>query len=104
MFAGDIAPQQAADEHFQYAHMLRGTAHWQPDIATLRTATSRIVVGIGNDSAGQLCDRTSRALAAALATEPTVFPGDHVGFAEDPDSFATALCAVLRERCLVSSG
>ena len=46
------------------------------------------MVGIGEESTGQLCDRTSPALAAALGIEPTMFPGDHIGFAEDPDRFA----------------
>ena len=53
------------------------------------------MVGIGEESAGQLCDRTSRALAAALGIEPTMFPGGHIGFAEDPDGFAARLRAVL---------
>ncbi|MQA13433.1 MAG: hypothetical protein GEV09_04440 [Pseudonocardiaceae bacterium] len=37
------------------------------------------------ESAGQICDRTSTALAAALGIEPTMFPGGHIAFAEDPD-------------------
>ena len=55
------------------------------------------MVGIGDESTGQLCDRTSSALAAALGIEPTMFPGDHTGFADDPDGFATRLRTVLRE-------
>ncbi len=97
MFAGERAPQEMADEHFQHAHMLRPTTRWEPDIAALRAATTRVVVGIGADSAGQLCDRTSRALATALGIEPTMFPGDHIGFAEDPEGFAARLRAVLQE-------
>ncbi len=34
--------------------------------------------------------------AAALGIEPTMFPGDHIGFAEDPEAFAIRLRAVLR--------
>jgi hypothetical protein len=52
-------------------------------------------VGLGEDSAGELCDRTSRALAQALGTEPTLFPGDHIGFIGNPDAFATRLRAVI---------
>lgn len=63
----------------------------------MSSATTRIVVGMGDDSAGQICDRTSTALAAALGIEPTRFPGDHIGFVEDPDAFATRLRVVLRE-------
>ena len=66
-----------------------------PDLTSLRAATTRIVVGIGDESDGQLCDRTSTALAAALGIEPTMFPGGHIGFVEDPDRFANRLHAVL---------
>jgi pimeloyl-ACP methyl ester carboxylesterase len=94
MFAGDRTQQEIADADFQYAHMIRPTTRWEPDIAALQTAKTRIVVGIGDDSAGQLCDRSSRALAAALGVEPTMFPGGHVGFADDPGAFASRLRTV----------
>jgi len=97
MFGGERDPQTAADEHFQFAHMLRATVRWQPDLAALRSTNARIVVGIGEDSAGQLCDRTSKALAAGLGIEPTMFPGGHIGFVEDPARFATRLRAVVCE-------
>ena len=87
--------QAAADEYYQFAHMLRGTTRWQPDLDRLRAVSTRIVVGIGEESTGQLCDRTSRALAAALDLEPTLFPGDHIGFVEVPDAFAARLRTVL---------
>ena len=54
-----------------------------------------LVVGIGEDSANELCDRTSRALAAGLGAEPALFPGGHIGFAEDPAAFAARLRDVL---------
>lgn len=95
MFGGERDPQQAADERFWFVHELRGTTRWQPDIAALRAGSTRVVVGIGNDSAGQYCDRSSTALAAALGTEPTMFPGGHIAFVNDPVGFATRLRAVL---------
>jgi pimeloyl-ACP methyl ester carboxylesterase len=95
MFGGERDPQQAADERHWFAHEMRPTIRWQPDIAALRDGPSRIVVGIGEESRGQICDRTSTALAEALDTEPTMFPGGHTGFAEDPDAFGTRLRAVL---------
>lgn len=97
MVGGERDPQSIADEHFQYVHMLRATAHWVPDLAALRATTSRVVVGIGEESRGQLCERTSEALAAALGIEPTRFPGDHTGFADDPEGFVVRLRAVLAE-------
>jgi pimeloyl-ACP methyl ester carboxylesterase len=95
MFGGPRDPQDIADNHYQHAHMFRPTAHWRPDIATLRSIPTRVLIGIGEQSTDQICDRTSRALATALGIEPTMFPGGHVGFVDDPDAFATRLRAVL---------
>ncbi|SCL37580.1 Pimeloyl-ACP methyl ester carboxylesterase [Micromonospora pallida] len=97
MFGGERDPQAVADEHFQYAHMLIPTTRWQPDLAALRASATRIVVGIGEESTGQLCDRTSRALAAGLGLAPTMFPGDHIGFVDAPERFAVRLREVLGE-------
>lgn len=96
VFGGDRDPQQAADEHFFFAHELRSTTRWEPDITALLAGPTRLVVGIGEESAGQGCDRTSRALAAALGVAPVIFPGDHTGFLDDPAAFADRLRAVLR--------
>ncbi len=94
-WGGDRDPQVVADERFWFAHEMRPSTHWQPDLDALRGAPTRVVVGIGAESTGQLCDRTSRALAAGLGIEPTRFPGDHIGFVEDPAGFAARLRAVL---------
>ncbi|MBT2208527.1 MULTISPECIES: alpha/beta fold hydrolase [Actinomadura] len=93
MFGGERDPQAVADELRWFGHELRETVHWRPDVAALRG--TEVVVGIGEASAGQLCDRTSRALAEALDVEPVAFPGGHTGFAEDPEPFAIRLRAVL---------
>ncbi|MGI8417120.1 MAG: alpha/beta fold hydrolase [Nakamurella sp.] len=95
MFGGDRDPQVVVDERFWFAHELRGTTHFSPDLAVLRAVPSRIVVGIGDQSAEQLCDRSSRALAERLGIKPTMFPGGHIEFTEVPDGFATRLRAVL---------
>lgn len=97
MFGGERDPQQVADERFWFAHELRPSVRWLPDSAALRSSPVRVVIGIGDDSTGQLCDRTSRALAMALGLEPTPFPGGHIGFVDDPGAFATRLRAVLTE-------
>jgi pimeloyl-ACP methyl ester carboxylesterase len=95
MFLSDRSPQTVADEYFQFAHMLRATAQWRPDLDRLRSVPTRIVVGIGEESAGQLCDRASRALAEALGEAPVLFPGDHIGFAEEPAAFEVHLRKLL---------
>lgn len=97
MFGAEPDPQALADEHFQYAHMLIPTTRWQPDIDVLRASPVRVVVGIGEASAGELCDRASRALATGLGVAPTMFPGNHVGFVDDPAGFAVRLREVLAE-------
>ena len=43
MFAAEPAPQAIADTQYQNMHMLRPTTHWQPDIAALRSAATRVV-------------------------------------------------------------
>lgn len=97
VFGGERNEQEAADEHYQYAHMLRPTVRFVPDLDVLRSCPTRVVVGLGEDSADQLCDRTSRALAAALGIEPTMFPGGHIAFADDPAGFEPRLREVLGE-------
>jgi hypothetical protein len=54
------------------------------------------VVGIGEDSGGQLAHDTALALADRLGTEPLTFPGDHSGYVTQPDAFAAKLHEVLQ--------
>lgn len=76
-----------------FAHELRGTTRYVPDVAALRAG--RVVVGIGVESGKLLTYRTSAALAERLGTTPVEFPGDHGGFTEQPAEFAEALRKVL---------
>jgi pimeloyl-ACP methyl ester carboxylesterase len=95
MFGREKSPQEVAEERFFYLHELRGTASWAPDLDALRAASTHLVIGIGETSAGQFCDRTSRALAAELKIEPVLFPGGHGGFMEDAPKFADRLREVI---------
>ncbi|PXX70834.1 pimeloyl-ACP methyl ester carboxylesterase [Nocardia tenerifensis] len=95
MFGGDRDPAQVASERFWYLHEIEGTGWWEPDLAALRATPVRVIPAIGADSAGQFCDRTTRALAEQLGLEPALFPGGHAGFVEDPATFAERLRAVL---------
>jgi pimeloyl-ACP methyl ester carboxylesterase len=98
MFGGERDPQVVADERFWFAHELPASVHWRPDLAALRDGPVRILIGLGDDSAGQLCERTCLALAGKLGVEPTTFPGDHTGFTDHPGSFADRLRAVATDR------
>jgi len=92
-----IARMRATTGHF-LAHLLRPTTDYQPDIAALRAAPARIVVGVGATSAGQLANRTALALAAELGSTAVEFPGDHGGFAALPQPFSQLLDQVLSQR------
>lgn len=77
---------------------------YRPDIAALAAAPTRIVIGVGEESAGTFTARTSGAMAALLGQEATVFPSHHGGFvggdtpyAGKPEAFAAKLRDVLSE-------
>ncbi|MBU2668042.1 alpha/beta hydrolase [Actinoplanes bogorensis] len=95
MAGGEPTEQERADEAFQYRNMYRGTVGFRPDVERLTSGPARVLVGLGEDSAGELCDRTSRALAAMLGGEPVMFPGGHIGFAQDPAAFEPRLRKLL---------
>jgi pimeloyl-ACP methyl ester carboxylesterase len=98
MFGGERDPRTLADELYFYEHELLATSGWQPDLDGLRKTPTEIIIGIGETSAGLFCDRTSRALATALQTVPTTFPGGHAGFMEDPEAFAKRVREILQDK------
>jgi pimeloyl-ACP methyl ester carboxylesterase len=77
------------------AHGIRPISGYTPDVAALRDGPARIVVGIGETSAGQLAHRAAVALAERLGTPTVTFPGDHGGFGSRPGPFADTLHKVL---------
>lgn len=92
---GEPDPVQEATERHFFLHELVATTTWTPDLDALRAAPTRIVVGIGEQSRGQLCDLTSTALSTALGVPLTTFPGDHTGFVSETAAFAERLREVL---------
>ena len=101
---GDGAPVQAPPEPSEqevreaarfFEHELRPTTRYLPDIDALKTASSRVVVGIGADSARLVTYGTSVALCERLGSTPVEFPGDHGGFMGAPNEFADTLRTVL---------
>jgi pimeloyl-ACP methyl ester carboxylesterase len=70
--------------------------NYQPDLAALRQSSTRIVVGVGDESTPeQMVYRTAHALAERLGSQPVQFPGGHNGFRDHPDGFAATLREVL---------
>jgi pimeloyl-ACP methyl ester carboxylesterase len=92
---GEPSEQDLADSARFFAHELRGTTRYVPDLAALRSGTTRLVIGIGVESGGLITHRTSQALAELVGVPPVEFPGDHGGFMADPAEFADALRKVL---------
>jgi pimeloyl-ACP methyl ester carboxylesterase len=76
--------------------------HYEIDFDALRAASTRIVIGVGAESDGQLACRAGLAVAERLGTAPVTFPSGHAGFlggeygqTGDPDGFAATLREVL---------
>jgi len=84
-------------------NMLSST-HYEPDFDALGTASTRIVIGVGAESEGELAHRGGEAVAERLGTTPVTFPSGHGGFLGneygqpgDPAGFAATLRRLLDE-------
>jgi pimeloyl-ACP methyl ester carboxylesterase len=76
--------------------------HFEPDFAALQTASTRIVLGVGAESEGEMAHRGGEAVAERLGTKPVTFPSGHGGFlggeygqSGEPDAFAARLREVM---------
>ncbi|WP_433077313.1 alpha/beta fold hydrolase [Dactylosporangium sp. CA-052675] len=73
---------------------------YRPDAAALAAAPTRIVVGVGEESARTYTARTAEGVAALLGQEVTVFPSHHGGFVGGESGYAgkpAEFAAKLRE-------
>ena len=75
---------------------------YRPDVDALRSATTRVVIAVGEESIGVFTGRSSAAMAKLLDQEATVFPSHHGGFSGPdsgypgkPEAFAKRLREVL---------
>ncbi|MFF4243554.1 alpha/beta fold hydrolase [Streptomyces sp. NPDC001822] len=75
---------------------------YRPDAAAIAKASARVVIAVGEESAGLLTGRTSVATAELLGQRVTTFPSHHGGFLDGefgypgkPDEFAHRLREVL---------
>lgn len=76
--------------------------HFEPDFDALRAAATRIVLGAGAESDGEMAHRGAVAAAERLGLDPVIFPSNHGGFLGgeygqngEPDAFAAKLREVL---------
>lgn len=77
---------------------------YRPDFDALVAAPTRMVIAVGEESAGTFTGRTSVSTAGLLGQQATVFPSHHGGFvggdsgyAGHPEAFARKLRDVLTE-------
>jgi pimeloyl-ACP methyl ester carboxylesterase len=77
---------------------------YRPDVDALAAAPTRIVIAVGEESAGTFTGRAAVATAELLGRQATVFPSHHGGFlggesgyAGQPEAFARKLREVLDE-------
>jgi pimeloyl-ACP methyl ester carboxylesterase len=75
---------------------------YEPDVAALTAAPTRVVIAVGEESGGVYTGRSAVAVAKLLGQEATVFPSHHGGFlgpefgyAGKPEEFARKLREVL---------
>jgi pimeloyl-ACP methyl ester carboxylesterase len=75
---------------------------YRPDVDALVAAPTRVVIAVGEESAGTFTGRTAVATAELLGQQATVFPSHHGGFlggefgyAGQPEAFARRLDEVL---------
>ena len=75
---------------------------YQPDVAALAASGTRVVLAVGEESAGTFTGRTSVATAELLGQRATAFPSHHGGFVDgefgypgQPEAFARRLREVL---------
>jgi pimeloyl-ACP methyl ester carboxylesterase len=76
---------------FFFAHAMKAIGDYSPNTMAIQAGTTRVVVGVGDASKGQVAHRAAIALAEKLVTAPVVFPGGHGGFSTHTAAFAERL-------------
>jgi pimeloyl-ACP methyl ester carboxylesterase len=103
--AGIEAPPETAGQapaglgNFEYffGHLMRAIGEYPLDIDALKSSPARVVVGVGETTAGTPAHDGGLGLAADLGRPAETFPGDHGGFMGRPVEFAARLHEILEE-------
>ncbi|NEB35818.1 alpha/beta hydrolase [Streptomyces sp. SID14515] len=72
-------------------HVLCPFSGYVPDLAALRAAAPKLVVGVGRDSRALLPAVAAERLARQTGSRTVEFPGSHIGLTEDPVAFGARL-------------
>jgi hypothetical protein len=76
-------------------HVLRPFTSHALDLDALKGLSSRLTLGAGSDSRGQLPFRTAALLAELSGGDFVEFPGGHLGVLQHPIAFADRLTEAL---------
>ena len=87
-----LPPDLVSNFDVFYRWMFDDIGAYRADVEALRSRPVVVAVGEASD---QGAERTARELARQLGHDPVVVVGEHVGFAEDPERFATEVTPLL---------
>ncbi len=94
--AAAAAARMAANLELFTGCLVPVIGNYEPDVAALQRSSTRIVVGVGDESTPeQMPYQAAHALAQRLGGRPAQFPGGHTGFRSHPAGFAARLREVL---------
>ncbi|GAB3145826.1 alpha/beta hydrolase [Amycolatopsis stemonae] len=93
--APPLDPRGHGNFTYFFRHLMAATGAYEPDLDALKATSARLVVAVGEKSAGSTAHETALGLAGGLGLTPVEFPGDHGGFATEPEPFAARLREVL---------
>ncbi|WP_236725430.1 hypothetical protein [Amycolatopsis orientalis] len=89
--AGALPTEMRKNMEFFVVHLMKMIGDFTPDYEALKASGTRIIVGVGKESAGQPAHEAAVLAAGRLGVEPAYFPGDHGGFAAEAAAFAPLL-------------
>jgi pimeloyl-ACP methyl ester carboxylesterase len=104
MFGLPTADDGSRDDPLLRQNMI-AASHFMPDFDRLRSSPTRIVIGVGEESARVMTGRAAMAAAERLGAKVVTFPGGHGGFlgpseyspGGNPEAFAKTLRRTLNE-------
>jgi pimeloyl-ACP methyl ester carboxylesterase len=94
-----VAAQRFADLKHFLTWDVPAVTRYQPDIAALTAAGSRIIPAAGSSSSATMPGRCATAVAAVLGLRVAEFPGGHSAYVLRPRAFAARLRELLRQTC-----
>jgi pimeloyl-ACP methyl ester carboxylesterase len=92
-----VAAQRFADLKHFLTYDVPAVTGYQPDIAALTAARSRIIPAVGSSSSATMPCRCATAVAAVLGVRVAEFPGGHSAYILRPRAFAGRLRELLRQ-------